>query len=115
MARTVCMDLAEKLADSMSAKELRQWMRRHEISRSRGASKLQSARCAVEQKPDIVESFLGLGGPVASTHCMCGYEEYFDEESKAITAAKRHSVRDESCNAKAWSAKGPLLYGQLGR
>lgn len=46
--------LADRLAESMTALELRRWCRRHGIVRERGDSKRETALKAVKQNPIAV-------------------------------------------------------------
>jgi hypothetical protein len=60
-AATVTMpddELAEALALNMRAQELRQWMSNHNISRSRGARKYESALQAVNQDRTAVAAYM---------------------------------------------------------
>lgn len=105
--------LAKRLADDMTVKELRLWMKEHGISRTRGASKMMSARRAVDQNRKAVEDYFGLNDPY-HVGCMCGFEEKVDEKSDALEIAQKHSVKSTDCNAKVWAPKGQQIYGRLG-
>jgi hypothetical protein len=51
-------ELAEAFASNMRAQELRQWMSNHNVSRSRGARKFESALQAVKQDRTAVAAYM---------------------------------------------------------
>lgn len=110
-------ELADLLAESMQANELRRWMSGHGLSRSRGARKAKSAEQAVEQDRVLIAAALDEmhdltdGSGDYNAMCSCGYEEWFGSPEAAEEAAEEHDESNPDCRPKAWAPDGVRLYG----
>lgn len=114
-------ELANLLADTMQAEELRRWMSSNGLTRSRGANKSESAEQAVEQDRTLVAAVLddehGLAGnesgdfSVVCSHCDDGYEEWYGSEEAAVEAAEKHKSDNPTHFPLAWAPDGRRIYG----
>lgn len=113
-------ELAELLADTLQAQELRTWMSAHDLKRSRGARKKQSAEEAVEQDRTFVAAFLDKRHDLADdagdysvvcNHCDSGLEEWYGSAEAAEEAAEEHKAENPSHFPNAWGPDGERIYG----
>jgi hypothetical protein len=109
-------ELAELLAGSMKAEELRKWMSAYDLTRPRGARKLESAQEAVAQDRvrvvDAVDHLDGLDtGGNHSAMCSCGFEQYFGDPEDAKEAASEHKSENPQHFPKAWKDGEIRIYG----
>jgi hypothetical protein len=88
-------DVARTLANHMQVQELRNWMSENDLSRSRGARKLESAKQAVEQDRDLCERKAAelVSDQSHSVSCSCGLWKTFGDGESAEDAAKKHKSR----------------------
>ena len=110
-------ELAQLLAQTLYAEELRSWMSAHDLSRPRGARKLESAEEAVRQNRTLVAAAMerthdDVGASQEHVAmCSCGYEEHFGEEDLAVDAAEGHQDDNPEHSPKAWAEDGRRLWG----
>jgi len=116
-AATVTMpddELAEAFASSMRAQELRQWMSNHDITRSRGARKYESALQAVEQDRTAVAAFIASrlnSKPHHVTCTTCEFEEAYASTESAINAARSHKSNHPRHFPRAYAHNEERIYG----
>jgi len=110
-------ELADLLADTLQAQELRSWMSSQNLKRSRGANKAESAEQAVKQDRTLVAATLdeehGLtgGGDFSATCQNCDLEEWFGSAEAAEDAAEDHKSDDPAHFPIAWGPDGRRIYG----
>jgi len=108
-------ELADILAGSMKAEELRSWMSHNGITRPRGATKAESAAAAVERDWTAVAAYADAVEGIADRDpataiCSCGFEQRFPREDRAVEAANEHA-EETGHEPKAWADDGRRLRG----
>jgi len=104
-------ELREALDEAFNVPELRSWMSAHGLSRSRGASKAESIRMAVEQGPAQAEQVArGLGGDFTVEYE--GVEQSFRSGHAAEAFAKGYKSENPRTFPRARDDEtGEGLYG----